>query len=140
MGSLAAGQTVGLSFGAAVTQTASPGSQLTDQLTLTAPGERVRRAATLGVVVDYFVDVNNGSDVTGDGSANAPWKTITRALSQAAANGSVIRVAPGLYNQAAGESFPLNMTPGVSLMVAGHPSTLISGVRYNSVVNFPNTR
>ncbi|MDZ7313673.1 MAG: right-handed parallel beta-helix repeat-containing protein [candidate division KSB1 bacterium] len=43
----------------------------------------------------YYV-ATTGSDVTGDGSAGNPWKTITHAISQASA-GDVIIVAPGLY-------------------------------------------
>jgi len=51
----------------------------------------------------------------------------------------VIHVAPGLYNTTLGESFPLNMKPGISLQGAGYVTTVISGVSSSSVVNFPNT-
>lgn len=63
----------------------------------------------------YYVD-DNGSNETGDGSPGKPWKTITFALSKVSKPGSTIFVAPGTYNQDMGESFPLKMKGGVSIV------------------------
>ena len=77
----------------------------------------------------YYVDAVNGSNSTGNGSAAAPWKTITYALSQVGDPPSEIHVAPGNYNAALGESFPLVMESGTSLLGAGYTTTLISGIQ-----------
>ena len=87
----------------------------------------------------YYVDAANGNDVTGDGSAGAPWRTISYALSQVTSPGSEIRVAPGVYNQALGESFPLSMNPGVRLSGAGYTTTVIWGDVANPAVLFPGS-
>ncbi len=46
----------------------------------------------------YFV-ATNGSDTTGTGSANAPWRTITHAIEQAGGPGVTIAVRAGSYNE-----------------------------------------
>lgn len=97
---------------------------------------------------DFYVDVANGSDTTGDGSAANPWQTITHALDViksasvaegTAANPHTIYVAPGTYTYRAGgaspsESFPLSWTelPGddhpanyTSLVGSGADTTII---------------
>ncbi|MEQ8768693.1 MAG: right-handed parallel beta-helix repeat-containing protein [Planctomycetota bacterium] len=69
---------------------------------------------------DFFVDAGSGSDATGDGSSGNPWKTITHALTLVG-NGDRILVRPGTYDQANGESFPLQPVPGTSLISTGGP-------------------
>ena len=85
----------------------------------------------------YYVDAINGSDSTGNGSAAAPWKTITYALSQVGDPPSEIHVAPGNYDTTLGESFPLVMESGTSLLGAGYTTTLISGVSTQPVLQIP---
>jgi len=75
----------------------------------------------------YYVDATNGSNTSGNGSLASPWKTITYALSQVSSPGSDIHVLEGTYNSALGESFPLVMKPGVSLLGAGYATTTIAG-------------
>ncbi len=65
-----------------------------------------------------FVNPNTGNNA-GDGSQQAPFKTLTHALSVAPTN-SIISLAPGLYNSANGETFPLLLKSGVT--VQGEPS------------------
>jgi parallel beta-helix repeat protein len=55
---------------------------------------------------------NNGSD-------NAPFKTLTHALSVASTN-SIIKLAPGSYTRNSGEVFPIQLKSGVT--VQGEPS------------------
>lgn len=71
---------------------------------------------------ELFVSVA-GSDTTGDGTAGAPWRTITKAI-QNATPGSVIHVAVGLYQT--GETFPLKVPDGVSLLGEDAQTTTIS--------------
>lgn len=61
-----------------------------------------------------YVNPTSGDDNGGNGSENAPFKTITRALRLASAN-SVIVLAPGTYSAQTGETFPIFMKPGVIL-------------------------
>ena len=63
--------------------------------------------------VSWFVDATNGSD-TNTGSSAAPFKTITHALG-VATTGEIVNVAPGTYNAALGEVFPLAVPAGVTL-------------------------
>jgi len=61
-----------------------------------------------------YVDSTKGQDTAGAGTAAAPYKTITFALSKAQP-GTVVQVAPGTYSKDTGETFPLVLNPGVTL-------------------------
>ncbi len=61
-----------------------------------------------------FVDVQAGHDRQGTGSPVAPYRTLTHAL-QVAPSGTVILLAPGVYDQAQGEVFPLQLQPDVTI-------------------------
>ena len=54
--------------------------------------------ATSGHGRDVYVDAAAGSDVSGDGTAGAPWKTISFALSQGLVAGDHVWASPGLYD------------------------------------------
>lgn len=79
-----------------------------------------------------YVDVTNGSNTNTGGPAD-PWKTITYAVANAPAGPIDIHVAPGTYDTAAGETFPIKPKSDQSLIgdVAnkgmGAVETLISG-------------
>ncbi len=62
----------------------------------------------------YYVDVNTGSDGN-NGLSGTPFKTITHALSVAQPHDS-IKVAPGTYNAASGETFPISIPDSVALI------------------------
>lgn len=62
----------------------------------------------------WTVDAVNGSDAN-PGTAGLPFKTITKALSAATA-GSQVKVLPGTYDTVNGETFPIRVPPGVSLV------------------------
>jgi hypothetical protein len=96
---------------------------------------------------DYFVDALAGSNTTGTGVAANPWQTITHALAQATGPSDRIHVAAGTYGYALGESFPLLVKPGVSLVGAGPSVTTIdaigsvfAAVRFDPLVFIPETR
>ncbi len=59
--------------------------------------------------------VNPAGNATGNGSEAAPFKTITQAL-QIAADNSVIVLASGTYSAESGETFPLVLKSGVSII------------------------
>lgn len=65
------------------------------------------------------------ADDQGDGSSNAPFKTITQALEVAPPH-SVITLASGTYSTATGEQFPLKLKPGIA--IAGDAKSLGSEV------------
>lgn len=67
-----------------------------------------------------FVNPSTGNDTTGNGTEQAPFKTITQALRIAQPN-TIIRLAPGIYTRETGETFPLVMKPGVTIQ--GNPRT-----------------
>lgn len=60
---------------------------------------------------DWYVDAAHGDDANGGTSAADAWKTITHALATAPAPApgatQTLHVAPGLYDAALGESFPI---------------------------------
>ncbi len=64
---------------------------------------------------DAWVDAVNGDDTNGDGTASAPWKTITKAISSIAATVKRINVKPGTYDTTLGETFPIAVPDGVVL-------------------------
>jgi parallel beta-helix repeat protein len=84
-----------------------------------APSSRfdLAQANTSSSYTTVFVNPNTGNNA-GDGSQQAPFKTLTHALSVAPVN-SIISLAPGLYNSANGETFPLMLKSGVT--VQGEP-------------------
>ncbi|MDH4038698.1 MAG: DUF1565 domain-containing protein [Candidatus Krumholzibacteria bacterium] len=80
---------------------------------------------------DRYVNQATGSDAN-SGSAGSPWKTISHAVATADSM-ITIRVAPGTYNTASGETFPITMKEGQRLIGdvankgAGTTPTLIQG-------------
>jgi Protein of unknown function (DUF1565) len=75
---------------------------------------------------EFYVDVANGSDAGGNGSATAPWKTIQFALTSTV-EPRLLHLAPGTYSSASGETFPLYLSARTSLRGAGQDQTVLSG-------------
>ncbi len=71
-----------------------------------------------------YVNAATGNDAA-VGSQSAPFKTIARALQQARA-GTTVQIAPGTYNAANGETFPLLVPSGVNLV--GNESNKGNGI------------
>jgi parallel beta-helix repeat protein len=67
-----------------------------------------------GCPTTWSVDGTNGSDAAA-GTCLAPFKTITHALS-VATSGHSIRVTPGSYSAATGETIPIAIPSGVALL------------------------
>ena len=68
-----------------------------------------------------FVNPSIGNDTNANGSETTPLKTISQAL-RMAKNGTVIRLAEGIYSAETGEQFPLILKSGVSIQ--GNVNTL----------------
>jgi parallel beta-helix repeat protein len=69
---------------------------------------------TISQINQSFVNPSTGNDKTGNGSANAPWQTISQAL-EASQSNTVIILSPGTYSAKTGEVFPLILKPGVGI-------------------------
>ncbi|QDU68907.1 DUF1565 domain-containing protein [Engelhardtia mirabilis] len=69
---------------------------------------------------DVYVDLVHVSDATGDGTPGAPWASITHAVTQVAPPETIV-LAPGDYRQGTGESFPIDLVAGISLVASGNP-------------------
>ncbi len=82
---------------------------------------------------DAYVNGDNGNDLTGYGTVDNPWQTITFAISQILGTGTIY-VSPGIYNSASGESFPIYMKNGVSLVGNGGNDVVIEGESGNAVI------
>ncbi len=78
----------------------------------------IAQASTPSSYTTFFVNPQTGNNA-GNGSQQAPFKTLTHALMVAPTN-SIISLAPGLYNSANGEAFPLMLKAGVT--VQGEPN------------------
>ena len=69
-----------------------------------------------------FVDPVGGDDVGGDGSAAAPWKTITHAMGQLPPGHNSVLLAAGEFSQSSGEVFPVGVPASADLEILGDPS------------------
>ncbi|MFZ1946296.1 MAG: choice-of-anchor D domain-containing protein [bacterium] len=63
---------------------------------------------------DYYVHASSGADIN-PGTVRAPFKTVTHAVT-AAGPGKTICVLPGIYDAALGETFPIRLQQGQSLL------------------------
>ncbi|HEX4513293.1 MAG TPA: DUF1565 domain-containing protein [Polyangiaceae bacterium] len=85
----------------------------------------------------FYVDATNGSDTNNGGGATCAFKTITAALTASETHyNATIDVAAGTY--AAGETFPLVVDHGRSLVGAGAGTTKIQGAT-TATYNTTNT-
>jgi len=80
---------------------------------------------------DYYVDGFSGSNVTGNGTQQAPWQTITFAVTRiplpAPSAGHTLHVNPGYYDSLTGEQFPIQVPLGVRLVGSGYAKSIIFG-------------
>jgi len=73
-----------------------------------------------------FVSPLVGSDLLGDGSLAKPFRTIGKAQNVAAEGGSIY-LLPGLYSEASGEVFPVNLAYCIPLRGEDPASVIIAG-------------
>ncbi len=85
-----------------------------------------------------------GDDETGTGRPEAPFATITHAISEAKsaalASGlpSTVYVAAGTYSAALGETLPLALPDNVSIVGAGIGRTIVDGEKSYALVSVPS--
>jgi len=101
----------GLSLPAAAQFTA-PNPQGPATVPPQAPG--MRATPPLGQTIVYVNPATGTDAATAGRTAAAPYRTITYAIQQAKP-GTVIQLAPGNYTAESGETFPLVLTPGITL-------------------------
>ncbi len=83
--------------------------------------------ATVAVTGPRYVSAATGVNAGDCRTAGSPCRTITYAVGQAA-NGDIVNVAPGVYNTALGEVFPIAMKSGLQLQSTGSAfDTVIDG-------------
>lgn len=78
---------------------------------------------------DYYVDVVHGDNAASGTSPAQAWRNVSWATAHVAAyGGHVIRVAPGVYDAAHGESFPIQLASGVRVVgELGSELTILDG-------------
>lgn len=86
----------------------------------------------------FYADANFGDDLNGNGTQDAPWKTITNSLNQMHGVDLELRVASGLYDQSLGEAFPIMMKSGISVAGADYHYTTVKGISSQPVFYFPS--
>ncbi|MGP1375332.1 MAG: DUF1565 domain-containing protein [Almyronema sp.] len=129
---------LGLTWGLLQPQTAAQTVGLTAQAS-PLPGQANFQPASAQVSRYQVLHVNPtaGSDRQGTGAQRQPLQTITYALQVAQPN-TIILLAPGLYSQASGETFPLRLKPGVTIQgapaSAGHTAVIQGGGEFVSPV------
>lgn len=94
----------------------------------------VSASASMAVAATIHVSTG-GDDLTGDGSAGNPYRTITKGMT-VATSGDMVQAAAGLYTL--GETFPVDLKSGVTLQGAGAPTTTLQGDGTSSVVRASN--
>jgi hypothetical protein len=82
--------------------------------------------ASAAAPTSFYVNVATGSDAN-SGSQLSPWKTITHAIATVPAGAIDIVVAPGTYNAASGETFPL--MPGADQNIVGDVANAGQGTK-----------
>jgi parallel beta-helix repeat protein len=126
-----------LSLGASLTALlviASSSMLLTSQVNAGSPPTVIAQIPASATVI--YVNPVSGQNISSAGiTPEAPYKTITFALSQAKSN-TVIKLAPGTYTKDTGETFPLVLKLGVILVgnesIKGQGTVIIGGGHYTS--------
>ncbi|MBI4586365.1 MAG: DUF1565 domain-containing protein [Planctomycetes bacterium] len=82
------------------------------------------RAAAVAQDQEVFVDPGRGSDATGDGSSQAPYQTLRKALySLDSSQDCVLRLAEAVYSAAGAEQFPLSIGNRFRRLTIAGPET-----------------
>ncbi len=133
-GQLGAGVTTNVTVNVAVSSGATNGQTSTSTLTATSQARSAATSsigltttATVAAPSPRFVSAATGVNTGTCTGSGTPCRTITYAMSQAAA-GDTINVAPGTYSVSLGEVFPITVKSGIQLLgSAGHEVTLVDG-------------
>jgi len=95
-------------------------------------------------ILHYYVNGTDGDNVTGDGTSENPWKTITYALNKIPtlvqldySDRALVHVAASTYDtdmDGDSETFPLDMKEYISLQGDGYATTIIDAEQTWSVI------
>ena len=84
------------------------------------------------IAATFYVDAVNGNDERTAEAAKdpaTPWKSLTRASSASLVSGDVVDLAPGEYSEQTGETFPVVIPSGLTVVGSGTGEThLVSKV------------
>jgi hypothetical protein len=92
---------------------------------------------TITPLMSIYVDAETGSDTSGNGSIDKPFKTLTKAVEvldsskSLSTSGVTIYMSPGDYDAANGEKFPIVIPTSVSLMGSGFGAGPTTGTFVN---------
>ncbi len=109
---------------------------LTSGLALTLVTALLPAAPAGGATSTWWV-APTGNDATGTGAKTAPFRTITEALTHAV-SGDAVKVLPGIYDTAAGESFPLSISGNIDILGVGPGRPKVRGNGVDSVIFVTN--
>lgn len=90
-------------------------------------------SAAPSFATDVYVDAVNGDDANSGATPASAWRTISHALSRLPVPSTglvdVVHVAPGLYDAALGETFPLDLREhdAVQIVGSGPDHTILDG-------------
>jgi hypothetical protein len=128
--SVAAGGSAAITVNVAVSGGAAAGQQSVATVTAASQANPAVTATGLGltttatVTSPRYVSASSGTNAGACNNSGSPCRTITYAMTQAVA-GDPINVAPGTYNLALGEVFPIVFKSGVQLVSTGNASNTI---------------
>ena len=106
---------------------------------LTRPLALLAFVATPALAGDFYVDAVSGNDGNGGTATMDAWRTLTYALSTIPAtplDPHTIHVAPGTYDAALGERFPIVMRPRIRLVGTGGSAVTILEGPATSLLSF----
>ena len=93
-------------------------SQLALQSTLVLAGAMLALPTSADTL---YVDPRGGDDLVGDGSAAAPWKTLTHTMSQLPPGPNTVQLAAGVFAETSGEVFPIFVPATYDIEFLGNP-------------------
>lgn len=91
---------------------------------------------TIAPLTTLVVNPVSGSDTTGNGTSEKPYKTLTKALAvvkNSTTPGLTIQLAPGQYTTASGEVFPIVVPTGVTINGNGYGKGFAAGTFINGI-------
>ncbi|HYC37951.1 MAG TPA: DUF4214 domain-containing protein [Usitatibacter sp.] len=99
-------------------------SKLDTDSIYSSTGATTSATTTTQVIAPRYVNASSGTNTGDCTSSSTPCKTVTYAMAQATAGtpGDSVNVAPGTYNVALGEVFPITVKSGVQLKSTGNAS------------------
>lgn len=92
---------------------------------------------SISIAGEYYVDAHHGDDAAAGVSLATAWRTIAHAVAATPPSGpQTIYIAPGVYDTASGEAFPIDMRPELQLVGdRGSAVTILDGGGATSLIS-----